>query len=225
MKARMIEVEGQTFLKIAGVRRVYLTRAGERVAYADDDWCVLVRRKKGSPWASVRVFRLFDGVRAFSFGVSPRLRRATRSEGSIALAKEYPGVADWATRAVYQHLDGRPVTRPPEVERKPPPPATTEATKDEERKIVELIRQRLMADGVPLSRRRVTRQQGRYAGDKVEDCLGVPEPAAFEAIRKMVSFGVLEDYLVDRRSRMRGLRVNETAFAEYFGEEKEGEDV
>lgn len=221
-RVKLIEVEGEWFLRLGGVRRLYIVREGEEVIFADDDWCLLVKGSRRKTWASIRVFRLFYGVRAYSAGVNTRTWKPSRSDGAMALEKDYPGVLAWAAKATMQFLTGKRIASPPAVAKMRELPlgeeteaqAPREATREEERKIADLIRSR--QDGRALSQHRVARSALRYVGDEAERELGIPEETVFVTTKRLIAMGVVEDFMRDLKTKFRGLRVIESAYAERF---------
>lgn len=225
-RVTMVEIDGAIFLRVKGVRRLYVVRDGEKLAFCGEDWCLLVKGSRRKLWASIRVFRLFHGVRAYSAGVNTRTWKPSGSEGAKDLAKTYPGVLEWAAKATMQFLHGKVMPKEPPTTFMPEPVMVAheprEATREEERMIADMVRHR--QNGRPLSQHRVTRPTMRYIGDEVENAFGVPEETVFIATKRLIGMGVLEDFMVDSRSKMRGLRVVESAYAERFAAliEKEG---
>lgn len=229
-RAKMIEVEGERFLRLGGVRRLYIVREGEEMIFSDDDWCLLVKGSRRKTWASIRVFRLFYGVRAYSAGVNTRTWRPSRSDGAAALEKDYPGVLAWAAKATMQFLTEKRIAIPPAVAKMRELPLgeeaarpVREATREEERKIADLVRAR--QGSRPLSQHRVAKSSMRYLGDEAEAALNIPEETAFVATKRLIGMGVLEDVMFDRKTKLRGLKVIESAYLERFAGLIEGETV
>lgn len=231
-RCSFFERQGATYLEVVG-GGLYKAQDRDEIIFENDDWCLVARkphhRRDGNVWANCRLLRLYSGVRCFQFGVNVRDKRPSDNIGSRTLNEAHPGFVDWVVKSVVKWIGGHAVTQPPKS--MPPlaanskrirasfmPPSPEPASKEEERLIVDLVRDR-QSGASPLSQRRQTRPL-RYAGDVAEELLGIAEPVVFEAIQKMLMFGILEDVMVDPRTKMRGLRVNEANYTQYFEREK-----
>jgi len=228
-RGSFIEVNGRRVFVVEGSDRLYSVRKKQEEVYQDDFWSLHVvfsdgrYRPNGERWASCRLYRLFNGSGVFHIGVHLDSGRVAKTSCRMKLEESYPGVLEWMLDAVMAKSKSDravfpPAPPPPDV--KPPPKMV--ASKSDERLIVDFIRTRWREER-PLSRRRVTRREMRYVGDEVEYQFGIAEPVVFDVVRRMVEMRVVEDLMVCRQTRKRGLRVNEFAYREYF--EKERVDV
>lgn len=225
-KGSFVEVKGRRVFIVDGSSRIYSVRKNQDEIYQDDFWSLHVifsdgrYRPNGERWASCRLYRLFNGSAVFHVGIHLETGRVSKTSCQMKLEENHPGVLDWVLDAVMAKSKSAsavvpPAPPPPDV--RPPPKAV--ATKEDERKIADMIRE-FWREGKPLSRRRVTRKENRYVGDEAEYCLDIAEPVVFDIVRRMVEMQIVEDVMLDRRSRKRGLRVNEFAYGEYFEKEK-----
>ena len=225
-RGSFVEVKDRRVFVVEGSDRLYSVRKKQEEIYQDDFWSLHVvfsdgrYRPNGERWASCRLYRLFNGSAVFHVGVHLGTGRVSKTSCQMKLDESYPGVLEWMLDAVMARSKSGsaeipPAPPPPDV--KPPPKMV--ATKLDERVIVDFIRERWREDR-PLSRRRVTRKENRYVGDEAEYYFAIAEPVVFDVVRRMVEMQIVEDVMLDRRSRKRGLRVNEFAYGEYFEKEK-----
>lgn len=229
MKCEFFERSGSRYLSTPG-GGLYKAKADDRIIFDDGAWCLVARlpknRDRSKVWVNCKLVRLFNGVRAFAVSVDVGTAAGEVAKSDIVrrLRELHPGACEWVSDAALKFYK-RPQTfgpiSAPRVKEPTTPTAplpSPQATKEEERRIVDLIRKRMEpGDGLPLSQRRVTRGQWRYVGEVGEAKLGVPEDIVHDAVQKMLTYGVVRDVMLDSRSRRRGLVVVETAYREYFG--------
>lgn len=231
---RVIDVDGVRAFRIDGCSKFYAMLPKQEEVFQNGEWSLHLtmnsvdgRGRKNPGWANCRLYRLTGRPTVFHLGVFLRGGRLAKNSCVERLDRMFPGMTEWVLAATAAHNAGEEIVQPPAD----PPKASNgvadrEPTREEEKAIADLVRERFEQQR-PVSQHRAARTAWRYVGDIAEQELGIEEPIAFLATKRLIGMAVLDDLVTDSRSKQRSLRVIESAYAERFAAliEKEAADA